>query len=250
MSAPLALRGGLAALAGFVTLLALGGAADAACFDPSTTGSYTVAASQEWCPAVPGAPVTYRRRSRRARRRHDPRRSADPRHRRRDHRDEATVSADRKSYSAGGGPGVRATNTSWSGGGGSHGGRGGNGYSAGVGTYYDSGLLPLQSTAPGGGSRARSAGGAGGGVVRIAAGGTLTVDGTISAEGSPEGTSRAVATAEAARAAIRLKADVFAGGGLLRAGAGAAGTARRDLQQQRRRGRVRRSYRGGAGSDR
>ncbi|MEZ4267667.1 MAG: hypothetical protein R3F39_14910 [Myxococcota bacterium] len=135
----------------------------------------------------------------------------------------ATLRADGRGFGAASGPGVGGTNTSWSGGGASHGGRGSNGYSAGVGTFYGSGLQPL-TLGSGGGNGARSSGGAGGGTIRVAMAGTLTLAGTLSADGLQGGDASSGGTGGGgAGGSIRVEAQALAGGGLIRAAGGRGG---------------------------
>ena len=80
-----------------------------------------------------------------------------------------------------GGPGAGTSDVYWGGGGGGHGGVGGTAVGAGGGTY-DSIVAPSQFGS-GGGNGYASSGGGGGGAVRLLVGGTLQVDGVLSADG-------------------------------------------------------------------
>ncbi len=83
-------------------------------------------------------------------------------------------------FAAGNGSGYGAYQGSGTGGGGGHGGKGGG---AG-GTIYDATNAPIQPGSGGGGGYGGAAGGAGGGAVWIEAAGAVTVNGSISANGT------------------------------------------------------------------
>ncbi|OGV61665.1 MAG: hypothetical protein A2498_06115 [Lentisphaerae bacterium RIFOXYC12_FULL_60_16] len=105
----------------------------------------------------------------------------------------ATINADARGFRGGtnewdegDGPGGGRLTTSYYGGGGGHGGRGGDGNSGLGGVTNDSINAPVISGSGGGGNGA----GHGGGMVRIQASGTVTMDGVVTADGgtgSPHG---------------------------------------------------------------
>ena len=100
------------------------------------------------------------------------------------------IQADGQGYGSDQGPGAgpSASCNYWACGGGGHGGLGGAGnngcYSVSGGAAYDSVLQPTLTGSGGGGYNGAS-GGAGGGAIRLNVGGTLTVEGTLSANGLP-----------------------------------------------------------------
>ena len=92
--------------------------------------------------------------------------------------------------SAGQGPGGGGTGGN-AGGGAGHGARGGGGYNGGAGASYGNATAPEAPGSGGGGCSAYPTFGEdGGGVVRIEASGSVTVDGTIAADGGDQPTSR------------------------------------------------------------
>ena len=94
------------------------------------------------------------------------------------------ISATSKGYGSQNGPGVGGSGN-YGGGGGAYGGDGGNGYGAGGGSVYGSVTEPMEPGSGGGRDNVYSKdGGAGGGAVRLTVGGTLTLDGTLTADGS------------------------------------------------------------------
>ncbi len=122
--------------------------------------------------------------------------------------------------------------------GGSHGGLGGQGATGTVGGTYGDFRSPSFPGAGGGGTT-DVAGGNGGGQVSIAAGGTITVDGDILANGGPaEGT----AAGGGAGGAVRLQAAALAGGGAISAN---GGTGFQEIRGER--GRANGSAGGGGG---
>ena len=119
----------------------------------------------------------------------------------------------------GGGKGYR------SGGGGGHGGAGGAGSEGSSGeTSYDSALFPTELGSQGGGSTAGGgiAGGAGGGAVLLRVGGTLTLDGLISANGVAGAPEPYYGTGGGGGGGgtININAAALAGTGVLRANGG------------------------------
>ena len=100
------------------------------------------------------------------------------------------INADYFGYAGGGaaqigyGPGGGAGSSSHGGGGG-HGGRGGQSDTPALGgPANDATNAPIQPGSGGGGASAGTVGGAGGGLVRIQASGTVTIDGTVTANGA------------------------------------------------------------------
>jgi len=107
--------------------------------------------------------------------------------------------------------------------GGSHGGYGGG---ATPGAVYGSPLAPVNHGAGGGeGSVFTAAAGAGGGVIRLDVGGTLTLDGVIVADGADAAEEGPMDGGGGAGGSVWVTTDTVAGGGLVRSGGGAGGSA-------------------------
>ncbi|HET9327894.1 MAG TPA: right-handed parallel beta-helix repeat-containing protein [Candidatus Eisenbacteria bacterium] len=125
------------------------------------------------------------------------------------------------SQGPGGPPGVPGGGA----GGGAHGGRGGNG-STGQGSTatYDSQDAPFHPGS-GGGSSGAVPGGAGGGVVRLVVGGTLTLEGSIDADGEDGAASGSDAGGGGAGGTISITASAIQGNGAVRARGGNGGAA-------------------------
>ncbi len=99
----------------------------------------------------------------------------------------SALNMDGGGYAPDSGPGAGATDPSASGGGGGHGGNGSysyHGYAGGI--SYGSIAEPVEPGS-GGGSASGAAGGSGGGVIRLVIGGTLQLDGAITAKGGHGG---------------------------------------------------------------
>ena len=119
-----------------------------------------------------------------------------------------------KGYAAGAGPGAGAW-VNGRGAGGGHGGNGGNcATGAAGGAAYGSVLEPIDFGSGGGDS---GNGGPGGGALRLAVGGTLTVDGTLTANGAAAQTS---AGGGGAGGSIYLTVGTLAGSGTIAANGG------------------------------
>ncbi|MCB9734901.1 MAG: hypothetical protein H6745_20125 [Deltaproteobacteria bacterium] len=136
----------------------------------------------------------------------------------------AHLSADGKGFAAASGTGFGNSSSSYSGAGASHGGRGGQGYNQGANqTWYGSALLPTTAGSGGGSGRGSVPGGAGGGVIALAVGGDLVLNGTISANGGDGGDSTVAGGGGGAGGTIRLTADDLSGSGTLTARGGRGG---------------------------
>jgi hypothetical protein len=149
----------------------------------------------------------------------------------------AYISADASGFAGGGyqasgagpGLGVGTPASNRGGGGGGHGGAGGNGYNfaASGGAAYNAVMTntPLMKGSGGGGGYG-TYGGAGGGVLQFNVGGTLTVNGTISANGQNGfNYSGNYGGGGGAGGSIWIRANTLTGAGIIRANAGAgAGT--------------------------
>ncbi|HOW73530.1 MAG TPA: DUF6531 domain-containing protein [Phycisphaerae bacterium] len=96
------------------------------------------------------------------------------------------VSANEMGWGPASGPGAGSDGTA-AGGGGGYGGRGGHFFDDLGGLAYGSITEPVDYGSGGGSSNAFGSGGAGGGLVRMIVGGTLTLDGTITANGGEGG---------------------------------------------------------------
>lgn len=141
----------------------------------------------------------------------------------------SVVSADGLGSGAGGGSGAGAGGDYRSGAsGGAHGGTGGT--SAGLNGARAGGSAHGSLTAPvtlgsGGGSSSGSSGGAGGGLVRLTAGGLLTIDGTVTANGGGGGTNGGdYAGGGGSGGTVVLTGAQVNGIGIVRANGGAGGT--------------------------
>ena len=125
----------------------------------------------------------------------------------------------------GSGPGGGVSNGSCStGGGAGFGGAGGRGECASAigGSTYGSGTVPIDlGSGGGGGTYGGSSGGAGGGAIRISASGTVTISGTLSANGSNGVTDWGGA---GSGGSIYIIADTLAGTGSITANGGSGGT--------------------------
>ena len=124
-------------------------------------------------------------------------------------------------FPSGTGPGAGGTNGSTNGGGGGYGGRGGNGNQGGQGgaTYDVLTLAMPESLGSGGGTGFSGAlAGAGGGSLHLKVKGTLTVDGTISADGVMGGTNAGGGSG----GSIWIDAGSLEGAGIVSANGGSA----------------------------
>ena len=122
-----------------------------------------------------------------------------------------------RGYGTQSGPGA-GTNNGYQGSGAGHGGLGGIAYQvSGYGNTYDSITEPVMLGSGGG----KSGGGAGGGAIALTAGGTLTVDGTISANGTNAPASDGAGGGSGG--SVLLRCGVFAGSGAITANGGATG---------------------------
>ncbi len=109
------------------------------------------------------------------------------------------------------------------GGGGGYGGSGGSSYSAGIlgGPAYGSITEPNDLGSGGGWAYSNYyAGGAGGGMIRLIVNGTLTVDGTLSANGVQGGQGAYGAAGSGSGGSVYLTAGSLAGGGVISANGG------------------------------
>ena len=131
-----------------------------------------------------------------------------------------TISADGQGYIGGQGPGAGTDYPGWLGGGGGYGGNGGNSSSgASGGGAYGSVLLP-SDLGSGSGNGAWGAGGSGGGAIELSVAQTLTLNGTITADGlSSSGPSDEVSGGSGG--SILIMANKLAGGGSVQADGGA-----------------------------
>lgn len=121
------------------------------------------------------------------------------------------ITADGRGYPVAGdrGPGS-PTDGGWAGAGGGHGGWGGTSRSGGVGGAAYGAMLQPVSMGSQGGNGSGGAGMAGGGLVRLVVGGTLTVDGSCTAEGLSAGPDN---VGGGAGGSVWIDAGAFAGGG-------------------------------------
>ena len=134
------------------------------------------------------------------------------------------LTADGRGYGPAAGPGAGASSTVRAAGAG-HGGTGGSSSSGALGgAPYGSARFPL-SMGSGGGNATSSShkGGAGGGAVRIAVGGSLTVDGALSANGLAGGGSSGYMAGGGAGGSILITCSTLAGSGAIAANGGNAG---------------------------
>ncbi|MCA9290715.1 MAG: hypothetical protein KDA25_06280, partial [Phycisphaerales bacterium] len=125
------------------------------------------------------------------------------------------IDLDGRGYPGTMGPGAggNSSNGSWGSGGGGHGGAGGNGaggFATPGGGTYGSVTMP-DEFGSGAGSYLGNASAAGGGAIRLIVGGTLTVDGTITAGGA------ALSSTAGAGGSIWIDAATVAGTGIMRA---------------------------------
>jgi hypothetical protein len=115
--------------------------------------------------------------------------------------------------------------TGYGGGGGGHGGAGGAGASAtGGSALYGSPTQPIVGGSGGGGSGA-TAGGAGGGVIKLIVTGTVTVSGTLSANGAAGPLSGSYSGGSGAGGALWIQAGTLAGAGTISANGGTSPSA-------------------------
>jgi hypothetical protein len=126
------------------------------------------------------------------------------------------ITADVRGHTPGMGPGAGVTGNSNAVGGGAHGGgggwgMGGGGWTAGGGAPYGDYAAP---SLPGSGGGGTGTLGVGGGVVRLSVGGTLTLDGIVTANGQSAGSS-------GAGGSVWIDCATFAGNGVVRANGGA-----------------------------
>lgn len=128
----------------------------------------------------------------------------------------AAITADGKGYPLDGDPGPGAGESlGCCGGGGAHGGNGGASYSGATGGLaYGSVIEPVDLGSSGGGTGARSPGG---GAIRLIVGGTLELDGTLSANGTPSWYDN---QGGAAGGSIWITAEKLAGAGAVSADGG------------------------------
>jgi hypothetical protein len=142
---------------------------------------------------------------------------------------EGTLSGDSKGYwggrpgsinGQGPGGGIGSNNS----GGGGHGGRGANGSNSGYGVANDSETSPaFMGSGGGGGNPAGCIGGAGGAFIRLIAGNTLFVSGTVSSNGANGGyVAGSCSFGGGAGGTIYLTTTDLTGSGLLRANGGSA----------------------------
>jgi hypothetical protein len=118
--------------------------------------------------------------------------------------------------------GSYSTNDTYFGGGGGHGGVGGSALGAAGGTNYDSVALPVDTGSSGGKGAGESPfndGGAGGGAMTLLVSGTLTLNGSITADGNP-GASEG--SGGGSGGSVSLNAATLAGSGLISANGGAS----------------------------
>jgi hypothetical protein len=130
-----------------------------------------------------------------------------------------TINADKKGYGPGEGPGAgTSSGNPLSGSGGSHGGNGGTSAALNTnGVSYDSIQQPTL-LGSGGGSGYAGEGGAGGGAIILVVGGTMRVDGSVTANGANAVYERA---GGGSGGAIWLSATSFTGNGVISANGGA-----------------------------
>ncbi len=135
----------------------------------------------------------------------------------------AAVSVDGKGYPALTGPGAGTPVDAGRASGAGHGGEGGDGTPGGPphpgGGTYGSATEPLD-LGSGGGNYSTLLGGAGGGAIRLTVGGTLTVDGSLTANG---GDSTHIAAGGGAGGSVFIATDVLTGSGVISANGGNGG---------------------------
>ena len=137
----------------------------------------------------------------------------------------SSISATGKGYGPTEGPGAGGSST-LRGGGAGHGGEGaGTAYgSAPGGPSYGSISEPVQPGSGGGNAIGNSQrGGAGGGVIRIAAAGTFTIEGALDANGAPGNNNGSYSAGGGSGGSIWITAGLLIGGGLISANGGSAG---------------------------
>jgi hypothetical protein len=134
-----------------------------------------------------------------------------------------TISVSQRGYAPRNGPGAGQSTTS-SGAGGGYGGRGGNGATTTGGQVYGSTARPAD-LGSGGGAETDGGGngGAGGGRLRMSIAGTLTVDGTIRADGGNGSGSTSADHGGGAGGSIWIDVDRVVGTGSITANGGSAG---------------------------
>lgn len=140
-----------------------------------------------------------------------------------------TIDIDEKGYSAenGGGAGSDISNA---GGGGGHGGTGGNPYASVRQSAYegtDNGDIKTPTTLGSGGGQA-TYGGQGGGAVQLDISGTLTVNGSITANGGDGGAFSITSGGGGAGGSVYLQAGTLSGSGTISANGGNGGNATTD----------------------
>jgi hypothetical protein len=139
----------------------------------------------------------------------------------------STIVADGSGHGPGTGPGAGTNASAGGGGGGGYGGVGGDG-SAGTpgGLFYDSALNPaLQNGSGGGSADSGAAGGNGAGTVDIAATGSCTFNGRISANGQLSSVSGSESGGGGSGGGIRVRCNILTGNGTVEAYGGNAAVA-------------------------
>ncbi|HVM50114.1 MAG TPA: carboxypeptidase-like regulatory domain-containing protein [Candidatus Acidoferrum sp.] len=130
-----------------------------------------------------------------------------------------TINTDGRGYSGGIGPGAGSqAGSPLSGSGGGQGGTGGQSASLASGGFANDSLQQPTYLGSGGGSGSGGLGGTGGGSIKLVVGGTLRVDGTVSANGSTGLNER---SGGGSGGSVWLSAQTFAGNGLILANGGA-----------------------------
>lgn len=131
---------------------------------------------------------------------------------------QGTVSANGTGFASTTGTG-QGTDSGVTGGGAGHGGNGGNGFVAG-GITYGSVTAPVTLGSGGGTGSGGAGGGAGGGAIKLQATGTVTVAGTVSANGSNGGLNAGGGSG----GSVWIDAGTLAGGGTVTANGGSIGS--------------------------
>jgi hypothetical protein len=135
------------------------------------------------------------------------------------------LSTDGRGHASETGPGAGTGSPYTAGGGGGHGGSGGNGGGGPAGGQANDPALMPNDSGSGGGNGRNTTGGAGGGRILVTTSGTVTLDGMLSASGNAAGNHNNGGTGGGgAGGTIRIKANTFAGSGLLKANGAAGGT--------------------------
>ncbi len=137
-----------------------------------------------------------------------------------------TISANGKGFS-GGGTGASGNGTGGGAGNTTHGGGAGYGAAGGTsttgsagGSSYGSGLIPVDLGSGGGGGSGGGTGGAGGGAIELQSGATITISGTVSANGSNGTSSCCNGGGGGSGGSVWLVADVIDGNGTVTANGG------------------------------